>query len=585
VAVDLAAAAVYLKRSADQEDPIGQKRYGEFLLEHRKPGDDAGKLFEDVKLAAAQGSSIAQCFCGRCHALGLGTARDLRLAIGYFEEAAKQNHGPAECELGICYEFGFVVQRNVEIAVRYYERAASHDAKGCGFQWFGLCCEFGQGMAKDLVKACECYEHGSNGSEKRSVSQHCYGFCLEHGIGTTVDTVKAGLYYQKSSSERNSVGSFHYALCLQFGRGFDADLDDASDYYGAFYQDGGRREDDRFRCLRVLGQAQFDWRQFPGLLEPSFEILEECRAARPHRTELSVADFALEHGGDVISLGRLAAGRSSTVELVNHSTDFRRVIKYLDANTESSTFVREVDALSRLNHVCIVRLLGFVLPNGTGRAEIHLEHAAHGSLDEILTDVRGGLRPKWWTNTNLCIIICGIVLGLRYVHKCGFIHQDLKPSNILINGRYRALIADFGTAREDGIDLTPDDVNGTVQYAAPEQFFAIHPSTKVDVFSFGLILYEIVVGRPVFGANEAPFSIIRKLRSHYLPTIPESVFPWIRDLIISCLSNEPSIRPTADDLLLMIKSRQFHILEGVDISEVSAYVGGVEEWEGDQIWT
>jgi serine/threonine protein kinase len=296
-----------------------------------------------------------------------------------------------------------------------------------------------------------------------------------------------------------------------------------------------------------------------------------------------MADFELDTRQNLRSLGRLGTGRVSRVELVEHSADFRRVIKYIDPGSDSSGFVREIDALSRLNHVCVVRLLGFVLPDKTGRAEIHLEHAAHGSLEQILIDVRLGLRPKWWTNTRICIIICGIVLGLRYVHKCGFIHQDLKPSNVLINGRYRALIADFGTARETSVDLTPDGMSGTVQYAAPEQLLDICPTTKVDIFAFGLILHELVVGCRVFGSNEPPFSIIRKLRSHYVPPLPASVFPWIRDLIVSCLSPEPDDRPTCEDLLSMMKIHQFAILDGVKTDEVSGYVGGVEAWEHDQI--
>jgi serine/threonine-protein kinase len=244
--------------------------------------------------------------------------------------------------------------------------------------------------------------------------------------------------------------------------------------------------------------------------------------------------------------------------------------------------MREIDALSRLHHVCVVHLLGFVLPDVTGRSEIHLEHAARGSLEQVLTDIRLGLRPKWWNNTAICIVICGILLGLRYVHKAGFIHQDLKPSNILIDGRGRALIADFGTAREADIDLTPDDVSGTVQYAAPEQLMEVSPTTKLDVFSFGLILYELVVGSRVFPASETPFSIIRKLRSHYIPTLPEFVFPWVRELIICCLSNEPGVRPGCDDLLTTMKKHQYEILDGVDTRTVCAYVEGVEQWEQDQ---
>jgi hypothetical protein len=504
------------------------------------------------------------------------------LARRYFEQSAKQQYGPAECELGICYQFGFGIERNVVQAVEYYERSVSHDPTGSGVLWLGLCCEFGEGMAKDLSKARECYERGCDGSGMVSESRNCYGFCLEHGMGSTGDLGKAAMYYQMSAEDGNSVGSFRYALCLQFGRGIEIDLDDALEYYEASSESGGRRERDAFRCLRSLGLAEFDAREFPGLLEPSLEVVEECRTYRPHRSALLVSDFTVERDHHTTSSGRLGAGRSSQVELVEGPKEFRRAIKYLEPSSDPSTFVREIDALSRLHHPCVISLLGYVLPDADGRAEIHLEYAAHGSLEQILIDVRLGLRPKWWTSTHICVIICGIVLGLRYVHQSGFIHQDLKPSNILINGRYRALLADFGTTRETEVDLTPDGVSGTIQYAAPEQLMEISPTTKADVFSLGLILYELVVGSRVFLLSESPFSIIRRLRSRYLPPLPDSVFPWVRDLIVSCLSTDPDVRPTCDDLLLTIKSHQFMILEGVKPGKVSAYVGGLEQWERDQ---
>jgi serine/threonine-protein kinase len=281
-------------------------------------------------------------------------------------------------------------------------------------------------------------------------------------------------------------------------------------------------------------------------------------------------------------LRRLGVGRFSMVDLVESSRHFRCAIKYFDPNSDTSAFVREIDTLSKLNHPCVVRLLGFVLQDEAGRAEIHLEHAGRGSLEQVLQDVRCGLALNFWTGTNICVLLCGIVLGLRYIHAAGFIHQDLKPSNILINDRGRALLADFGTSRDTTVDFTPDDVGGTMQYVAPEQLLEVVPTTKVDIFSFGLILYEIIVGSRVFPVGEPPFSIIQKLRSHYLPPIPESVFPWIRELIVSCLSTNPDDRPTSADLLVMIKQHQFEILEGVNGSEAHGYVDGVEEWESDR---
>jgi TPR repeat protein len=127
-----------------------------------------------------------------------------------------------------------------------------HSPTGCAVHWLGLCAEFGKGMKKDVSKACEYYAKGSDCSERRGDSRHCYGFCHENGIGTQEDLGKAAWHYELSSADGNSIGSLHSALCFQFGRGVDMDLDSASGYYERFCVAGGRRERDRFRCLRSL---------------------------------------------------------------------------------------------------------------------------------------------------------------------------------------------------------------------------------------------------------------------------------------------------------------------------------------------
>jgi serine/threonine protein kinase len=103
------------------------------------------------------------------------------------------------------------------------------------------------------------------------------------------------------------------------------------------------------------------------------------------------------------------------------------------------------------------------------------------------------------------IIICGLVLGMRFVHSQGIMHRDLKPSNILINDLGQTLIGDFGSSRYEWDDATLTGGAGTVNYAAPEQFRDEGTTNKVDIFSFASILYEIYVGSAVFPVGSALF--------------------------------------------------------------------------------
>jgi serine/threonine protein kinase len=105
-------------------------------------------------------------------------------------------------------------------------------------------------------------------------------------------------------------------------------------------------------------------------------------------------------------------------------------------------------------------------------------------------------------------MIVGIILGMRYLHSQSIIHRDLKPENILLDRLSRIRIGDFGLAREDSYFFSKPGA-GTPLYMAPEIILLGQPpTTKVDVFAFGLILYEILVGRAVFPKSLPPAEII-----------------------------------------------------------------------------
>jgi serine/threonine protein kinase len=208
-----------------------------------------------------------------------------------------------------------------------------------------------------------------------------------------------------------------------------------------------------------------------------------------------------------------------------------------------------------------------------------MEYAANGSLMRVLRLVHKGCKLPFWNQTGIAIIICGIVLGMHFIHSRGFIHQDLKPGNVLINADGKALIADFGTSRLRECDDTPSGDTGTTHYAAPERYNEEIPTASVDVFSFGLILYEILAGQAVFPDDLTPFEIIRMHEQAVRPEIPDHVYPHIQDLIRRCWSAEPIDRPSFDEILSIIESNHFEIVAEADTAAVQGYVSGVRDWE------
>jgi serine/threonine protein kinase len=165
------------------------------------------------------------------------------------------------------------------------------------------------------------------------------------------------------------------------------------------------------------------------------------------------------------------------------------------------------------------------------------------------------------------IIIVGIALGMQYVHSRNVIHRDLKPSNILLDSNWYVRLCDFGHSRffEEGASLTWEP--GTPHYSAPE-CFGLEPYTKaIDVFSFGLILYEFVVGRPAFSPDLTPLQVMRQILENEI-LIPGSVDRDVSELLNSCLSKDPQCRPSFSEILRILGEMKYKVFQDVNSSKV-----------------
>ena len=138
-----------------------------------------------------------------------------------------------------------------------------------------------------------------------------------------------------------------------------------------------------------------------------------------------------------------------------------------------------------------------------------------------------------------------IVAGLAAAHDRGVLHRDLKPGNVMIDGRGRARITDFGLAVAAGEDRGGLEVPGTPAYMAPEQLAGKGASVQSDLYSLGLVLYELFTGRKAFEA--ATLAGWRHKHSEERPTAPSTVTPGldaaVERAILRCLEKEPSQRP------------------------------------------
>jgi serine/threonine protein kinase len=180
--------------------------------------------------------------------------------------------------------------------------------------------------------------------------------------------------------------------------------------------------------------------------------------------------------------------------------------------------------------------------------------------------------PGFWTHTNIAIMIVGIILGMKYLHSQSVIHRDLKPANILLDVSGRVRIGDFGLAGEDtGLWSRPGA--GTALYMAPEiLLFGETPTKKVDVFGFGLILYELLFGTKVF-PNDVTERDLMKMQEHGIrPPIPENVDYQVREMIEACWAMNPEDRPSFEDLFEVSDLFDFAFYEDVDSESVRRFI-------------
>jgi hypothetical protein len=404
-----------------------------------------------------------------------------------------------------------------------------------------------------------------------------FGFCLEHGLGVDQNLVESVRHYRKAADRGSPSGRFQLSLSLHYGIGCDVDLDEAASFCTELLgHTKGARLVDSFRCLRALNQAEYPGLQTRKVISQRSDILHHYESTRPFNFVSAPSGLYARRPGKVDGQ-MIGTGGASKVTVQRDPTTGKRVaVKHIWFPTAS--FMMEVESLAKLNHPCILRIVGWRHPDSLGNAaQIHTEYAPNGSLARLLTDSPSPLSISNATRT--AIIICGIVLGMRYIHLSGLIHRDLKPANILLNEKHHPLIGDFGSSLFQADDVTPTFDSGTIRYAAPEQYGEDAPTPKSDVFSFGLVLYELLVGSPVFSPSERSFSVIRRLRKGELPVVPGDCGFFMQELIARCWAHDPDVRPSFHQILWEICCVNFAILPNAAPNEIQDFCDAIVDWE------
>jgi tetratricopeptide (TPR) repeat protein/serine/threonine protein kinase len=237
---------------------------------------------------------------------------------------------------------------------------------------------------------------------------------------------------------------------------------------------------------------------------------------------------------------RLVALKVIRSELAGHPDVLRR-------------FKQELILARQVTHKNVIRI--FDLGEAEGAKFISMEYVDGRDLKSIRAE-RGKLQPE-----EAAEIIEQVCRALDAAHAEGVIHRDLKPQNIMVDKHGRVVVMDFGIARSremPGLTQT-GVVVGTPEYMSPEQAKGEEIDSRSDLFSLGIILYELLTGKSPYEATSSVAALLKRTRERAVPPVKldPAIPKFINDIVVRCLEIDPQRRyASAQEIVQDLEARQ-----------------------------
>ncbi|KAF3335583.1 serine/threonine-protein kinase HT1 isoform X1 [Carex littledalei] len=210
-------------------------------------------------------------------------------------------------------------------------------------------------------------------------------------------------------------------------------------------------------------------------------------------------------------------------------------------------FAQEIYIMRKVRHKNVVQFIGACTKPPI--LCIVTEFMNGGSVFDLIHNYKGVFQLP-----AVVRIAIDVSKGMDYLHQCDIIHRDLKTANLLMDEKEVVKVADFGVARVKDHSGVMTAETGTYRWMAPEVIEHKPYDHKADVFSFGIVLWELLVGKLPYEDLTPLQAAVAVVQKGLRPTIPDGTHPKLIELLEKCWQSDPSLRPNFSEILDILYS-------------------------------
>lgn len=308
---------------------------------------------------------------------------------------------------------------------------------------------------------------------------------------------------------------------------------------------------------------------------------EQVPPENPQTTE-TPPSLQIDATPDFEILKQIGSGEFCQVYLVREKSDeyaMKQISKY-----DPKAFLLEMKSLAQLDFPSILGVKWFGLPykEKSKPALLSCDFVPNGELEEMIQKEKDQKAPQEWNVTKKMIALYGIAKGMEYCHQNNVVHYNLNTENIMLNSNYEPVIIDLELEKfaEIIVEGYGSCLSKSVPFfTAPEKIAEYALNEKIDIYSFGVIVYYLLAGRHPF-ENLNMINFISRVTGGQRDQIPDEIPQNYHKLIQDCWDDSPGLRPSFREIVTFLSQPQ-NYLPGVNASEYEEYMNRINSYSSN----